>query len=237
MRVFLFILLFPVIILSQNIEISWNQTFLSAESNSTAQFEASVINNDAEGVSIAVIRERIHEPEEWTSSFCVGVQCYNPTIDTVWFMAAPGRPVPVYLDIITGNNQDVAQYNVQFLIDGDSEPFHQQILKVSTNPLGIDDSKLTDGFRVEPNYPNPFNPVTTIPVSIKVPGAHNLYFDVFDMSGKSVYSKVIRISGPANLNITWNAVDNNHQPVPTGVYLYRIKINTERYFGKMILMK
>jgi len=85
------------------------------------------------------------------------------------------------------------------------------------------------------NYPNPFNPETTIRYSVKE--TCPVTIEVYNLKGQLVRTLVNEIKTAGNYSVVWNGRDNNNQPVSSGVYFY--KMNTGKYSStkKMILMK
>lgn len=70
------------------------------------------------------------------------------------------------------------------------------------------------------NFPNPFNPVTTI--SYQLPQESNVIVTVYNLLGQEVKMLVHSTQPPGYYNVTWNGIDDNHKPVSSGVYLYKI---------------
>ena len=96
-------------------------------------------------------------------------------------------------------------------------------------------------FGLEPNYPNPFNPATTIYYLLPEPS--QLQLTVYDLAGRTVTTL---INGPTDAgyrSVVWRGLDASGQPVPAGVYLYRVTARgfaTGQRFSqtrKMILLK
>ncbi|MCK4653887.1 MAG: carboxypeptidase regulatory-like domain-containing protein [Candidatus Cloacimonetes bacterium] len=86
------------------------------------------------------------------------------------------------------------------------------------------------------NYPNPFNPTTTISFSLEEPC--HVTLAVFNIKGKKIRDLVDAELKAAYHSITWNGKDNNDKPASSGVYFYKMKAGG-RYTStkKMILMK
>src|SRR5690554_1429227 len=85
------------------------------------------------------------------------------------------------------------------------------------------------------NYPNPFNPETTISYSVEKAG--NVTIEVYNMLGQKVKTLVNDTQTPGNHTVVWNGTDNNGKSVSSGVYFYRMKNGTYSKTNKMILMK
>ncbi|HEX2867451.1 MAG TPA: S8 family serine peptidase [Ignavibacteriales bacterium] len=83
------------------------------------------------------------------------------------------------------------------------------------------------------NYPNPFNPSTTLAYSL--PEEAFLKLEIFDVIGRKVTTLIDKKKRAGNYKITWNA-DN----YPSGVYIFRFKADGARHFEravKMLLIK
>jgi hypothetical protein len=93
-----------------------------------------------------------------------------------------------------------------------------------------DESEIPGQFALKPNYPNPFNPSTTISFTIPESGAVKL--SVYNSLGEKVENL---INGSIDAGI--HEVTFNAQDLTSGVYYYRIEYNGKQSTEKMILMK
>ncbi|MFO8145117.1 MAG: FlgD immunoglobulin-like domain containing protein [Candidatus Syntrophosphaera sp.] len=85
------------------------------------------------------------------------------------------------------------------------------------------------------NYPNPFNPTTTIRYSL--PKAANVRLDILNVKGQLVRT-LINSEMKAGLHrAVWDGTDMNNVSVASGVYLYRMSSNDRTRTGKMLMMK
>jgi hypothetical protein len=85
------------------------------------------------------------------------------------------------------------------------------------------------------NYPNPFNPTTTIAFSLASPSFVSL--EVFNVKGEKVRTLVNGTLEASDHNVTWNGNDDSGKPVASGVYFYKMKADNFMQTKKMILMK
>ena len=85
------------------------------------------------------------------------------------------------------------------------------------------------------NYPNPFNPETTI--TYQLPEQSHVILEIYNISGEKVYTLVNRVNQPGLHSVTWNGRDNSGQPVTGGIYLCRIQAARFRQMIRMILLK
>jgi len=81
-----------------------------------------------------------------------------------------------------------------------------------------------------PNYPNPFNPVTSIPFTLSEPGAAQI--DVFDAIGRKVAGIQYDSQPAGNYTFRFDA-----SALSSGLYLYRLKANGVVQTRKMMLLK
>ncbi len=97
-------------------------------------------------------------------------------------------------------------------------------------------------YNLQQNFPNPFNPVTTIKYTIaNVKTLHTSYqqettqqveLKVYDILGREVATLVNKNQKPGNYQVTFNA-----QNLASGMYLYKLKTNNRIISKKMLLLK
>ncbi len=73
------------------------------------------------------------------------------------------------------------------------------------------------------NYPNPFNPETTIQYELDQSGLVSLA--IYDMLGRKVIDLVSKQQTSGAYQVTWNGLDATDRPVGSGVYLYRLTLD------------
>jgi hypothetical protein len=85
------------------------------------------------------------------------------------------------------------------------------------------------------NYPNPFNPNTTISYSVK--GTQPVVVEIFNTKGQKVKTLVNETKAEGNHKIAWDGTDDNNVKVSSGVYFYKMNAGKYSSSKKMILMK
>lgn len=86
------------------------------------------------------------------------------------------------------------------------------------------------------NFPNPFNPETSIRYNL--PAASQVKLEIFDVLGRKVRTLVNGEQKNAGYHSTlWNGRDDSGRQVASGVYIYRIVSDQQSLSRKMILMK
>ena len=101
--------------------------------------------------------------------------------------------------------------------------------------LKLEENGIPSSFALHDNYPNPFNPKTQI--RFNLPQRNNVNIIIYNMLGQKV--KVFSmINTPAGTHsITWNAANQNGQPLSAGVYLYQMISKDFVQTRKMVLLK
>ena len=104
-------------------------------------------------------------------------------------------------------------------------------------PVGIEDEAvaLPTYTRLGDNYPNPFNPKTSINFALANSGAVQL--EVFNILGQKVRTLVDGQMAAGNHTITWDSCDENGGVVASGAYFYRLTTDDYSSTKKMLLMK
>ncbi|MDD3536059.1 MAG: T9SS type A sorting domain-containing protein [Candidatus Cloacimonetes bacterium] len=147
----------------------------------------------------------------------IGVMFYN---DFTWGSNAIDPPAHQNAD---GGEVMFMELQITFPIPGD-------------DPGANDDHTVPAVSRMlSPNYPNPFNPETTI--SFDMPKAGNARVDVFNVKGQLVKTLFDGAALYGKNTLVWNGTDNNGNNVPSGVYFYRLNANGTSESRKMMLMK
>ena len=85
------------------------------------------------------------------------------------------------------------------------------------------------------NYPNPFNPSTTINLSLSV--ASNLRVDIYNIKGQKVKTLLNEFKPSGEHSIVWSGKDDNGNDVGSGIYFYRMEAEGYVEARKMVLLK
>ncbi|MDO9577197.1 MAG: T9SS type A sorting domain-containing protein [Candidatus Cloacimonadales bacterium] len=86
------------------------------------------------------------------------------------------------------------------------------------------------------NYPNPFNPSTTISFSLTAKDAQDAKIEIFNLKGQKVIDLSVILSGVEG-TVTWNGDDEEGKSVCSGIYFYKLKFGKHEETKKMLLMK
>ncbi|MBD3179314.1 MAG: T9SS type A sorting domain-containing protein [Candidatus Latescibacteria bacterium] len=90
-------------------------------------------------------------------------------------------------------------------------------------------------FELSQNFPNPFNPATTIRYSIS--DREHVVLDIFDVSGRRVARLVDGVQSAGYHTQKWTGQNAGGDQVSSGVYFYRLVTGKESMTRKMILLR
>ena len=86
------------------------------------------------------------------------------------------------------------------------------------------------------NYPNPFNPVTTIVYQVPHPGPVTLR--IYDVSGRAVCNLLDGTTvDEGQHSVLWDGTDGAGRPVESGIYFGRLQVGSEEEFRRLVLIK
>jgi hypothetical protein len=90
-------------------------------------------------------------------------------------------------------------------------------------------------FHLHENYPNPFNPITTIKYSL--PEAGSVQLLILNILGQEIMKLQNEVQAPGNYEVQWNGLDQTGKPVDTGVYFARLEAGNYSETIKMVYLK
>jgi hypothetical protein len=93
-----------------------------------------------------------------------------------------------------------------------------------------------EAFALGNNFPNPFNPETTIKYALPEAGSTKLV--IYNVVGQVVRHLVAEHQSAGRYVIQWNATNDNGQPLSSGVYFYHLQVGGEfQQVKRMLLLK
>ena len=87
------------------------------------------------------------------------------------------------------------------------------------------------------NYPNPFNPSTTIKFAIYEDESFHVKLNVYDLRGALVRTLVNQVINPGIHSIVWDGIDKTGNKVSSGVYIYWIQAGRFSKTNRMLLIR
>ncbi len=149
--------------------------------------------------------------------------------DTTWLENAAGILIDSVIIPALGNDTSIAR-----VPDGSNMLVKKSpITKGSTNGTGtsVQYTPLTAAtYSLEQNFPNPFNPTTTI--SYRLSGVNQVTLKVYDVVGREVAVLIEQQQAEGEYHVTFNAL-----AISSGIYFYRLNAGTYSEMKKMVLIK
>ena len=135
---------------------------------------------------------------------------------------------------VTGANTDLALEHMT------ARTCDNQEIEIENNPTGdLNNGEVVNVIPAHSylgsNYPNPFNPSTTIQFGIKEAGFVKI--KVFNARGQLIRTLVNDSKAAGTYQATWNGLDENNRPVASGVYIFRMETKGKVQTTKGILIK
>jgi hypothetical protein len=99
----------------------------------------------------------------------------------------------------------------------------------------VDFASTPPSYQLHANYPNPFNPETTIEYSLTDP--EHVRIDIYNILGNRVSTLVDEVKAPGNHEVMWNGTDENGSRVASGIYFYNMKAGAFNETRRMVMLK
>jgi len=114
------------------------------------------------------------------------------------------------------------------------------LIRIGSNVTEMGTQLRISSYYLYQNFPNPFNPTTSIEFSLPV--AADVELIVYNMLGQQVVSLINGQRSAGNHSVLWNANDSNGMKLSSGIYFYMLKAsgidgNDFQQIKKMVLLK
>ena len=167
-----------------------------------------------------------------TQLFSVNAEDIDSDISYSWFVNDVNQNVSLntfeYLFTQSGT------YIIKVAVD-DGIATVEQTWIVSV-PVANDDLSVTPLVtKLYPNYPNPFNPETTIQYSLETPGWVDI--SIYNIGGQLIRELKRGIENSGMHSLIWNGRDDHNNAAASGLYYVRMRANNRTSIIKMTLMK
>ncbi len=101
--------------------------------------------------------------------------------------------------------------------------------------VGEQSELVPDRYYLAANYPNPFNPSTSI--AFGLPSPTRVQLSIYNILGQEVASLIDDLLPAGRHELVWNGHDEQDRPVSSGVYFYRLQTDRFNQTRKMMLVK
>jgi len=175
------------------------------------------------------------------SSLCIGAGIDEIEFGGITYACSEfdldGNPIPSPF----GSMPDIGSYENQY-----GEP-----------QVGVDPNQIPITNDLFTNYPNPFNPTTTISFSLNSENSDDSNLTIYNLKGQKIKTFPVTLSPSSSLrtslvdgyddtnardsrstySVVWNGKDDSGKSVSSGIYFYKLKSGNFQKTKKMLLMK
>jgi tetratricopeptide (TPR) repeat protein len=113
---------------------------------------------------------------------------------------------------------------VQQAIESYAEQKGIKLTNLINPEIQSSETAVSDKFELLGNYPNPFNPTTTISYSLPYISSGELI--IYDIMGREIRIFAINSQAAGRQNIVWDGRNTSGESVASGIYLYRLKLKS-----------
>jgi|TARA_B100001540_G_scaffold106673_1_gene96065 hypothetical protein len=226
-------------VLDPSFQFDYISTEIDASSDSIGSFNGTIHNLSSDTLTLAVVRSINELSEGWTSSICVGTTCYNESVDSVSVVISALDSI--FCGILAWTN-GTGDGLVQLSLFDQNSPDDNINVDVhfyfASNSSVADDRNgltLINGFELNDNYPNPFNPITNIDYYIFKDGLVNIM--ITDITGKKIIELENKVKTIGHSSVQWDSKDHAGRFVSSGIYFYTIEFDKQRMTKSMVLTK
>ena len=136
-----------------------------------------------------------------------------------------------------GQNFTVKVFDVnEILINEYTVGLYATDMKIVPEVVSVQDEQLVlPNYKLN-NYPNPFNPTTTISFSLTSEITDSMELVIYNIKGQEMKQLNSNQISAGQNSIIWNGTDKYGHPVSSGVYYYSLKLNGKTVATKKCLL-
>ena len=87
------------------------------------------------------------------------------------------------------------------------------------------------------NYPNPFNPLTTIRIRINQPLQQLVEVRIYNILGELVRTLMLQVDGAGDYEVVWDGKLSGGEAAPSGMYIYLVDFGDALLAARMTLLR
>jgi hypothetical protein len=224
----------------------WTISGTTEEPNKKTESESFTYTEkaDYEAIDVFNILPNVTEIGVFEDDICVGAVVVEDTCAQILVYSdnANRDPIPFTFEVVTGRgfstpvmdyqvlNLQTGEYETKSIFSGRQE---YSILRFGDEDEPENEILLTP--QLYGNYPNPFNPTTTI--SFSLPDEQEIDVTIYNIKGQKVKQLINGQLIAGKHSMIWNGKDLNEKAVSSGIYFYKLKTDKKEISRKMLLLK
>lgn len=172
----------------------------------------------------------------------ISVDGGNSWINLLHYDGVSVRDTHVQIDVSSiAGNQDSVVFRFVSIQPGWDWWWAIDNFSISVRPgtiVALDDPKnlnVPESFALHRNYPNPFNPTTTIRYDLR--SDVNVSLKIYNVLGQEVRTLASGFQQAGSRSAVWDGKNDFGRQVASGIYVYRIEAGKFRQTRKMMLLK
>ena len=218
-------------------------TILNAESESHDFGEFSTLDGEIVPVEMALFSVSAAQDRilvQWTTA----TETENAGFHIFRNESKEGERTQITGKLINGaiNSQSQKKYEFKDSNFEENVTYYYWIASVSLDgemqfygPQSVEVKSVPKTYSLDQNYPNPFNPTTTINFGLKDDGY--VLLNIYNIRGQLVRQLADGEKLAGHFSVEWDGRNSSGNIMPSGTYLYTIKVNNFSYTRKMAFMK
>lgn len=162
----------------------------------------------------------------------VQISSYENNSELVGALNTSTSSFYTFVDNSAFKNNELYTYYVSDVETNGTETKHTELAQSVVYEIK---SQVVDRFQLKQNFPNPFNPNTTI--SYNLGENVNVSLKIYNEKGEFVKELVNESQNKGSHSVDWNGTDSFGKEVSSGTYFYKIETESFTRSHKMILLK
>ncbi len=176
-----------------------------------------VYNSDNSGLpNDNLISLHVQNGIKWIGGFGTGLVAY----DNISWDVYNTDITPILDNTITSITTD--NYGNLWIVCDDSGISEFNSNGIVVNVVPEPSSLIPKNHKLFPNYPNPFNPSTTI--QYELPEHSTVSLDIYDIQGHNIQTLVSESKPAGHYEAQWNGTDRDGKQVAAGMYFARLQV-------------
>jgi hypothetical protein len=137
--------------------------------------------------------------------------------------------------VIPNTPSDSCLVKISDVTDDLPADISDSVFAIGVTEVSETDEEQKISFSLSQNFPNPFNPITSIQFSLSV--SERVSLKIYNLAGQEVRTLVDEEKRAGEHQVFWDGKDNSGKDVASGIYFYHVRAKNFTQTKKMVLLK
>jgi hypothetical protein len=128
-------------------------------------------------------------------------------------------------------------YQIADIEEGTGKETPHPAITIMATKEALQAKEIPQAYKLHANYPNPFNPETTIEFDVPAGTYNDTSLRIYDVSGKLIKMLINGTMDPGYHSVVWDGKDNNGTSVSSGVYYCKMVTKNYSKVMQLVLLK